>query len=120
MKSYFVTSSARVSNGREKQALNICKKPIQHLRNGSYFGVQQTSRVAKWTVILPADLARFVERYQQTHALESRSEVITQSLRALQEAELAQAYRNHAAECKSDPEREFWDSAAITDGLEEG
>ena len=83
------------------------------------FSMQRTGTAAKWTVSLPADLARFVERYQQTHALESRSEVIAQSLRTLQEAELAQAYRNHAAEWKSDPEREFWDSAAIADGLEE-
>lgn len=119
MKSYSVTSSARVDSVREEQALNILEKASQCLRNGAYFGVQQISRVAKWTVSLPADLARFVERYQQTHALESRSEVIAQSLRTLQEAELAQAYRNHAAECKSDPEREFWDSAGIADGLEE-
>ena len=74
---------------------------------------------AKWTVSLPAHLARFVERYQQTHALESRSEVIAQSLRTLREAELAQAYRNHAAEWQSDLKHEFWDAAGIADGLEE-
>lgn len=82
--------------------------------------MQRSTTAAKWTVSLPADLARFVERYQQTHALESRSEVIAQSLRTLQEAELAQAYRDHAAEWQSDPEREFWDSAGVADGLEEG
>ena len=74
---------------------------------------------SQWPQSGRLDLARFVERYQQTHALESRSEVIAQSLRTLQEAELAQAYRNHAAERQSDLKHEFWDSAGIADGLEE-
>ena len=79
--------------------------------------MQLRSTATKWTVSLPAELARFVENYQKTHDLESRSEVIAESLRALQEAELAKAYREHAEDWKTDPDREFWDSAALDDGL---
>jgi Arc/MetJ-type ribon-helix-helix transcriptional regulator len=82
-------------------------------------GMHKGANVAKWTVSLPPELARFVERYQQTHDLESRSEVIAQGLRSLQAAELEEAYRDHAQTWQNDPEREFWDSAAVDDGLEE-
>jgi Arc/MetJ-type ribon-helix-helix transcriptional regulator len=81
--------------------------------------MQKSANVTKWTVSIPPDLAQFVERYQQTHDLESRSEVIAQGLRTLQAAELEQAYRDHAKEWQNDPERAFWDAAATDDGLEE-
>ena len=59
-----------------------------------------------------------MERYQKTHALESRSEVIAQGLRQLQEAELALAYQAHALEWAKDSDAEFWDRAAVDDGIE--
>ena len=37
----------------------------------------------------------------------------------LSEYELACAYQSHASEWLNDPDREFWDSAAIADGLED-
>jgi predicted transcriptional regulator len=78
--------------------------------------MQKSMTVSKWTISLPPDLARFVEQFQHDHDL-SRSEVIAQSLRVLQEVELAIAYQAHAQE--NDPDREFWDTAALDDGLEE-
>ncbi len=78
--------------------------------------MQKSMTVSKWTISLPPDLAQFVERFQHDHAL-SRSEVIAQSLRAMQEAELAAAYQAHAKD--NDPDQKFWDTAALTDGLEE-
>jgi Arc/MetJ-type ribon-helix-helix transcriptional regulator len=80
------------------------------------FGMQKSMTVSKWTISLPPDLAKFVEQFQHDHAL-SRSEVIAHSLRIMQEAELAAAYKAHAQE--NDPDREFWDAAALDDGLEE-
>ncbi len=35
------------------------------------------------------------------------------------EAELTCAYQSHASEWLIDPDRAFWDSAAIADGLED-
>ena len=81
--------------------------------------MQKSMTVSKWTISLPPDLARFVERFQQDHDLNSRSEVIAQSLRALQETELAAAYREHAKEWQDDPDKEFWDQAALDDGIED-
>jgi Arc/MetJ-type ribon-helix-helix transcriptional regulator len=78
--------------------------------------MQKGMTVSKWTISLPPDLARFVEQFQHDHAL-SRSEVIAQSLRVMQEAELAAAYQAHAKD--NDPDSEFWDTAALDDGLEQ-
>jgi len=81
-------------------------------------GMTARTTSAKFTVSIPPDLVGFLERYQKTHALESRSEVIAQGLRQLQEAELVKAYQAHALEWAKDPDAEFWDSAAVDDGIE--
>jgi Arc/MetJ-type ribon-helix-helix transcriptional regulator len=78
----------------------------------------QRTTVAKVTVSIPPDLMGFLERYQKSHALESRSEVIARGLRQLQAAELAHAYQAHALEWAKDPDAEFWDTAALDDGIE--
>ena len=72
---------------------------------------------SKFSVSIPAHLSGFVERYQKEHGV-SRSEVIAKGLEKLREEELAHAYREHAKEWEGDPDREFWDTAAIDDGLE--
>jgi Arc/MetJ-type ribon-helix-helix transcriptional regulator len=77
----------------------------------------QKMTTAKVTISIPPDLVAFLERYQKTHQLESRSEVIARGLRQLQETELAAAYQAHALEWAQDPEAEFWDKAALEDGL---
>ncbi len=81
--------------------------------------MQNNTTTTKLTVSLPADLARFLEHYQQTHKLASRSAVIAKSLRQLRDAELAAAYRTHAEAWQQDPEKDFWDSAAVSDGIDE-
>lgn len=75
------------------------------------------STAAKFSVSIPAELANFLETYQKEHKLSSRSEVISISLEKLREAELAGAYRDHAGDWQNDPERAFWDSAAVDDGM---
>ena len=37
----------------------------------------------------------------------------------LREAQLEEAYKAHALEWAKDPEAEFWDTAAVDDGLDE-
>ena len=60
------------------------------------------TRAEKVTISLPPALLDFVTQYQESHRL-SRSEVVQQALQALQEAELARAYREAGAEMRSDP-----------------
>lgn len=60
------------------------------------------TRAEKVTISLPPALLDFVTEYQESHQV-SRSEVIQQALQALREAELAQAYREAAAEMRRDP-----------------
>lgn len=77
----------------------------------------QKMTATKVTISIPPDLVTFLERYQKMHQLQSRSEVIARGLRQLQEAELTAAYQAHALEWADDPEAEFWDTAALEDGL---
>ena len=77
----------------------------------------QRTTSSKFTVSIPPDLVGFLEHYQKTHALESRSEVIAQGLRQLQETELAQAYQAHALEWAKNSDSEFWDTAAVDNGI---
>ncbi|UCH27356.1 MAG: hypothetical protein JSV66_06885 [Trueperaceae bacterium] len=72
---------------------------------------------SKFSISIPADLARFVESYRKEHRV-SRSEVVAEGLERLRGEELAKAYRDHAEAWQHDPDREFWDSAAIDDGLD--
>jgi Arc/MetJ-type ribon-helix-helix transcriptional regulator len=73
--------------------------------------------VSKFSVSIPAELAAFIEHYRREHRLGSRSEVIKISLTKLREADLAEAYREHAEDWRDDPDREFWDRAGVDDGL---
>lgn len=73
--------------------------------------------VSKISVSVPADLMSFLERYQQEHGV-SRSEAVAKGLEKLREDELAASYRDHAKEWKRDPDRVFWDTAAVDDGLD--
>jgi Arc/MetJ-type ribon-helix-helix transcriptional regulator len=73
---------------------------------------------SKFTVSVPSDLAKFIEQYQKNHQIASRSEVIARGLQNLRDAELAAAYRDHAKAWQKDPEREFWDQAAVADGID--
>ena len=74
------------------------------------------STTAKFSVSIPAELVSFLERYQRERGLSSRSEVITKGLEALRKTELANAYREHAEAWQTDPDRDFWDAAAVADG----
>ena len=75
-------------------------------------------RVTKLSVSIPAELAHFLEMYRAEHGFSSRSEVVTKSLEKLRDQVLAEAYQDHAANWQNDPERDFWDSAAVDDGLD--
>ncbi len=72
---------------------------------------------SKFTVSIPADLANFIVQYQTSHGLDSRSEVIARGLQSLRDADLAAAYRTHAEAWNKNPEKDFWDKAALDDGL---
>lgn len=48
------------------------------------------------TVSLPPALANYLEEYQKTHQIGSRSETIVQAIVALREKELAEAYADYA------------------------
>ena len=70
----------------------------------------------KFSVSVPTELASFLNQYQQEHGV-SRSEVFTKGLEKLREEELARAYREHAEEWEKDPDKDFWDKAALDDGI---
>jgi hypothetical protein len=82
------------------------------------YGMQNSNTTTKLTVSLSAELARFLEHYQQTHKLESRSAVIAKSLQHLRDTELAAAYCAHAEEWQNNPDKDFWDHAAVSDGID--
>ena len=75
---------------------------------------------AKFSVSIPADLADFLERYQEERGLSSRSEVIARGLEMLRDEALAEAYKDHAQAWQRDPDKDFWDAAAVDDGLDAG
>lgn len=55
-------------------------------------------RVEKLSVSLSPDAIRLIDAYRGAHAIKSRSQVIEQALRRLQDEELESAYRAAAAE----------------------
>lgn len=67
----------------------------------------------KLSISLPASLARFVEHYKVSNACRSRSQVIEEALKLLQEKALEKAYRE--AEQESDAEWEV----TVGDGLDD-
>ena len=65
----------------------------------------------KLSVSVSEPIAQFVARYQGTHKLKTKSEVIERALELLREQELEKAYAEASSE--SDP---AWD-ATLRDGL---
>ena len=78
--------------------------------------MKERMTAAKFSVSIPAELACFLEVYQQTYDV-SRSDAVARGLQKLRDAELAEAYKAHAEEWARDPDRDFWDRAAVNDGL---
>ena len=69
--------------------------------------------VEKISVSLSTPLVRFLEQYQSTHAVKTRSEVVERAISLLREAALEQEYRESSSE--NDP---AWD-ITVGDGLHE-
>ena len=63
------------------------------------------------TILLPAPLVQFVERYKQAHRYESHSAVIKEAIELLRQHEFVQAHRKASREV--DP---AWD-VVTADGL---
>jgi metal-responsive CopG/Arc/MetJ family transcriptional regulator len=72
-------------------------------------------KIEKISISLPKDAMRFVEQYRKQHKLRSRSDVFAKAVRALNEKDLAEAYRASALENKKLIEE--WD-VTVGDGLE--
>ncbi|WP_034341781.1 ribbon-helix-helix domain-containing protein [Deinococcus misasensis] len=60
--------------------------------------MQQKQNAIKFSVSLPRPMMDYLEQYQHTHELPSRSEVLFEALKALREKELAEGYRLEAEE----------------------
>jgi len=71
----------------------------------------------KFSISIPGELTASVKQYQKEYGV-CRSEVFTKGLEKLREEELARAYQNHAEEWQTNPDKDFWDTAALTDGLD--
>ena len=48
------------------------------------------------TVSLPPNLATYLDEYQKSHQLSSRSEAVVQAIQALREKQLAEEYAEYA------------------------
>ncbi|AZI41463.1 ribbon-helix-helix protein, CopG family [Deinococcus psychrotolerans] len=48
------------------------------------------------TVSLPSNLATYLDEYQKSHKLSSRSEAVAQAIEALREKQLAEEYAEYA------------------------
>lgn len=72
--------------------------------------------VSRFSISIPADLTRFLEQYQKDHGI-SRSEAVAKGLEKLREQELCEAYREQAEAWENDTDKEFWDAAAVDNGL---
>lgn len=58
-------------------------------------------RTEKLSISLPKSMVYFIEEYQQTHELHSRSEVIKKALKLFQQLELEQHYKEASKETNS-------------------
>lgn len=58
----------------------------------------------KVSISLPEELLKYADSYRKNHGLASRSEVLAQALKMLREAELAQGYKDLAAEYREQHE----------------
>ncbi|WP_029482756.1 ribbon-helix-helix domain-containing protein [Deinococcus marmoris] len=74
-----------------------------------------TDSAQRMTISLPPDAARYLEEYQQSHQLASRSEAVLKAIQALRDQQLAEDYAALARE--NDPERARF-LEGNTDGLE--
>ena len=79
--------------------------------------MKKPADTAKFFVSIPAELAHFLEVYRQTYDV-SRSDAVARGLRKLRDAELAEAYQAHAEAWAHNPKKDFWDRAAVDDGLD--
>lgn len=70
-------------------------------------------RVQKMSVSLPGPLFEFVEQFQAEHQLKSRSEVVSEALRLLQQLQLEACYKAADEELNDD-----FDST-VGDGLDD-
>jgi Arc/MetJ-type ribon-helix-helix transcriptional regulator len=70
----------------------------------------------KVSISVPQDIARFVEEYQESHELPSRSEVFVEAVRVLRERELAEAYKAASAEWDNSEDSKLWEQTT-GDGL---
>ncbi|NJK46260.1 MAG: hypothetical protein HC933_20155 [Pleurocapsa sp. SU_196_0] len=62
------------------------------------------------------ELARFLEDYETSHGLTSGTEALEHAVRALQEKELAQAYRDYADDLAAHPDP--WVDSDLPESLE--
>ena len=84
-----------------------------------YFGVLFGSmNNTKLSVSVDHQLAQFIERYQATHRVSTKSEVVERALELLQKSELKQQYAEAYREWAESGEAELWD-VTVGDGLEE-
>lgn len=77
--------------------------------------VQQKQNVIKFSVSLPRPMMDYLDQYQRTHDLPSRSKVLFEALKALREKELAEGYRQDAEENGKNP---FLLEGTLVEGLE--
>jgi len=74
------------------------------------------SSVTKFSISLPQESVRYLERYQAEHGISSRSEAIDRAVRALRELELIEGYRQAAADHQRNPDPLV--DSGIGEGLE--
>jgi Arc/MetJ-type ribon-helix-helix transcriptional regulator len=72
----------------------------------------------KLSVSVAHQLAQFIERYQATHRVSTKSEVVERALELLQKSELKQQYAQAYREWAESGEAELWD-ITVGDGLDE-
>ncbi len=70
-------------------------------------------QVERLSISLPETVCYFLDEYQKSHALKSRSSVILAAIKLLQQKELEQDYREASSEV--DP---LWENT-VSDGLDE-
>ena len=71
----------------------------------------------RMTISLPSSLAHYLDEYQKSHGVGSRSEAMAHAIRALREQQLAEEYAALAQE--HDPDRTVF-LEGYTDGFEAG
>ncbi len=74
------------------------------------------SNSKKISISLAPELVAYTESYQRQHNLKSRSEVISEAVRALRERELIADYRAMSEDYKEQPD--LWVDSNLADGLE--